>query len=307
MNRLNENMYQPGRACSDDNMKLILRMNNLPITLYPTGLVDVMESAHSDFERVHPDEFDTLTSKQEERHVEYNNIHTLFDETKAGLDQSKCNLTAFCAVQTERVLEMGVSLKKQKVEVIGLIDKIKAQEQLIVDHQVELDELALKRRVDDMSHGAITDYDNSCALAFDKMCMKHFLTACGPGADVNCAKLQLVAQQIVLLVKRMVHVRALGLYLSREQVSDVYDSLDLGDLVDFSGNPAYIHHLFGESDYENFSSQFLLSALVEGDEDSDRIIVSNHIFQYSKYGVGKVPDPTIVSSILDKYVCRPIG
>ena len=301
MNRLNENVYQPGRACSDDNMKLILHMNNLPITLYLTGLVDVMESAHSDFERDHPDEFDTLTSQQEERHVEYNNIHTLFDETIAGLDQSKHNLTAFCAVQTERVLEMGVSLKKQKVEVIDLIDKIEAQKQLIVDHQVELDELALKRRVDDMSHGAITDYDNSCALAFDKMCMKHFLTACGPGADVNCAKLQLVAQQIVLLVKRMVHVRALGLYLSREQVSDVYDSLDLGDSVDFSGNPVYVHHLFRESDYENFSSQFLASALVEGGRVSDKIMISTHVFHKSKYGVGQVPDQTVLQAILNSF------
>ena len=65
----------------------------------------------------------------------------------------------------------------------------------------------------------------------------------------------------------------------------MYDSFDLGDPVDFSGNPAYLHFLFGESDYENFSSQFLASALVEGGGDSNKIMISSHIFRYSKYGV----------------------
>ena len=119
-------------------------------------------------------------------------------------------MTDFCTLQTEKVTEMGVSLKKQKVEVIDLIDKVEAQGRLITAHQIELDELALKRRVEDMSHGVITAYDNSCAVAFNRMIMNHFLTACRPDANGNCAELQSVAQRIVLLVKRMVHVRALG-------------------------------------------------------------------------------------------------
>ena len=254
-----------------------------------------MESTHSDFERVCPDEFDTLTIEQDTRRVEYDNIQTLFVEAKAGLDQIKRNLTAFCALRTEEVLEMGASLKRQKVEVIGLIDQFEAQDKLIVDHQVKLDELESERRIDVMSQSAITDFDNSCALAFDEMCMKHFFTACGPGAE-NCAKLQLVAQRIVSLVKRMVHVRALGYCLTRKQVSDVYDSLDLGAPVDFPGN-----HLFGDSDYENYSSQFLASALVEGGGGGDKIMVSSHVFYKSKYGVGQVPDQTVVRAIMNSF------
>ena len=84
-------------------------------------------------------------------------------------------------------------------------------------------------------------------------------------------------------------------------------SLNPGDLVDFFQNNLYPYFIFGDSDYENFGSQFLLSALVEGDEDNDCIVVSNHMFQLSKYGLEKFPDPTTIISLLDKYGRHPIG
>ena len=294
MNRLNEIVYQPGRACSKDDMKLILCMNNLPPTLYPTGPVDVMESAQSDFAPVCVDFIDTLTIEQVERRVEYGNIRTLFVEAKAGLKQLKRNLNAFCAEKTEEVHVMGAALKRQKVEVIGLIDQFEAQDKLIADHQVKLDELESERRIDVISQRAITDFEKSYALAFDELCMKHFYTACGPGAE-NCAKAQLMAPRIVSLVKRMVHIRALGLCLTPKQVSDVYDSLDLGAQVD------PVNHLFGESDYDNYSSQFLASALVEGGGGGDKIMVSSHVFYKSKYGVGQVPDQAVVRAIMNSF------
>ena len=86
MNRLNENGYQPAKICGNRDFLRILGMTDLPITLYPTGLTDVMESAHSDFERVHPNEFDTFTCKQDERRVEYNNIHASLVDSKSGFD-----------------------------------------------------------------------------------------------------------------------------------------------------------------------------------------------------------------------------
>ena len=86
----------------------------LPNTLYSTIQTDVTESAQSDFERVHPNEFDTFTREQDERRVEYDNICVSLVDSKSGFDQSKCKLTDFCTLQLEKVKEMGISLKKKK-------------------------------------------------------------------------------------------------------------------------------------------------------------------------------------------------
>ena len=287
MDRLNGIAYQPGQACSEDDFKLILRMDNLPPTLYPTGPVDVMEAAQSDFAPVCVDYIDTLTIEQGKRRIECDNIRTMFDEANAGLNQMKRDLDAFCAEKTIEVREKVAVLKRQKVEVLGLIDQIEAQDKLIDDDQVKLDELESERRIDVFTQRAITDFEIRYASSFVELVKQHFYTAYGPGAE-NCAKTRLMAPRIVSLVKRMVHIRALGKYLTREQVSDVYDSLDLGAQVD------PVNHLFGESDYDNYSSQFLASALVEGGGGGDRIMVSRHVFYKSSYGVGQVPGQAVV-------------
>ena len=99
----------------------------------------------------------------------------------------------------------------------------------------------------------------------------------------------------------MIQVRALGYSLSRDQVSELYVALYPDGPVDFPLNPTYSHfHLFGETDFENFESQFLASSLVEVGGDGARIIVSNHVYQNSKYGLGKIPKPCNVKSILAK-------
>ena len=80
----------------------------------------------------------------------------------------------------------------------------------------------------------------------------------------------------------MIQGRALGYSLSRDQVLEMYVALYPDGPVDFSKNPTFFpFHLFGETDFGNFESQFLASSLVEVGGDGARIIVSNHVYQNS--------------------------
>ena len=173
------------------------------------------------------------------------------------------------------------------------------QEASIVTHDVELEKLRIQRQIEDASADIVGQLDSSRRESFDLYLRRLFLAPFA--AAIDCNELQLVAQRIAVLVNTMIHVRALGYSLTRDQVLVIYGILYPGGPVDFLSNPNFVHcQLVGkETDYENFEAAFLASTLVSNGGDGPCITVSDHVYHHSQYGVANFPDPSEVKAILD--------
>ena len=71
----------------------------------------------------------------------------------------------------------------------------------------------------------VAEFQSSRTKGFTDLLANIFLAGVGVIAVTACNELQLVAQRIAVLVQTLIHVRAIGLSLSLDQVTEMYEAL----------------------------------------------------------------------------------
>ena len=292
--------YQVTKICTDEEFKQLKGVVNMTHVMFPTVDSTVMENAKNDFEPVPHNEYETSRKVQVQRRMVC--ADTVAYRIAAGVEVNKCKrkYAEDGSGSKKRMKELNDLMKAQRMHYRNLTALVVGQEESIVTHDVELVDLKYKQHIEDSSARCVVELGSSRQKIFNDFLVKLFLIAVVGDGVIACNELQLVAQRIAVLVTTLIHVRALGFSLSRDQVSVLYTDL-YRIPVEFSVNhPTYSHlQLFGDTDFENFESQFLASSLVSVSGDNACIVVSNHVFQNSQYGLVKIPEPSKVKSILD--------
>ena len=292
--------YQGTKICNAEEFKQLRGIVNRTHVMYPTVESIVMENAKSDFEPVPHNEYETSRKVQVQRRMVCED--TVAYRIAAGVEVNKCKrkYAEHGSGSKKRMKELNDLMKAQRMHYRNLTALVVGQEESIVTHDVELVDLKYKQHIEDSSARCVAELGSSRKKSFNDFLVNLFLVAIVGNGVIACNELQLVAQRIAVLVNTLIHVRALGFSLSRDQVSVLYTDL-YRIPVEFSVNHQTYSHfqLFEDTDFENFESQFLASSLVSVGGDNACIVVSNHVFQNSQYGLVKIPEPSKVKSILD--------
>ena len=262
--------YQRFKKCSNEQyLQLRGGIINRTEVMYPTMDLVVMENTTSDFEPVPHNEYEMLLQDQIQRRLVCED--TVASCAAAG-DQVRNYKRKYAEQGTgpkKRMKEHNDLMKAVRMHHRKLTALVVTQEESIATFDVELADLKHQQHIEDSSARCVAEFQSTCTKTFTDLLENLFLAAVGVNAVTACNKLQLVAERIAMLVCTLIHVRAVGLSLSLDQVSEMYVAL-YPDAVKFSVNhPTYSHFLpFGMTDFEIFESQILKSSLVSVSGDN---------------------------------------
>mmetsp|Transcript_26774 Transcript_26774/g.30082 ORF Transcript_26774/g.30082 Transcript_26774/m.30082 type:complete len:188 (-) Transcript_26774:450-1013(-) len=186
MEDLLENEYQLAKVCDDEVFRRILNLHDLPSTLYPTAQSFVMESAKSDFERVPFNQFDSSACEQTKRRIDCDDARASLVGVQYEVADCKRKLDDFIVSSQKELKELGDSLEEKRVEFCNLDNSLTVEEQCIVTHEGELDQLRLQRYIDDTSAGIVGALDTAREKEYDDSIKDQFLVVFGPNDDINC-------------------------------------------------------------------------------------------------------------------------
>ena len=218
--------YQCPNKCNDEQFrKLLGSILNRTDVMYPTMDSVVTENTTSDLEPIPNNEYVMSLQDQIQRRL-------VRDDTVASCVAAGDQVRNY----KRKYAEHGTGPKKRMKEEEDLMKAVRAnyrklsalvvtQEESVATYDVKLTDLKHHQNIEIYSARCVAEFQSSRTKGFTDLLENLFLAGVGVNAVTACNELQLVAQRIAVLVQTLIHVRAIGLSLSLDQVTEMYEAL----------------------------------------------------------------------------------